>query len=69
MTQSRPGALRHTPSRAGVNDYFDGPRSRAEGFGNGTGDRDKTQVPRGHREGDRGPHAALITTTDRTREI
>ena len=27
-----PSALRHTPSRAGVNDYFDGPRSRAEGF-------------------------------------
>jgi hypothetical protein len=32
-------------------------------FGNGTGDRDKTQVPRGNREGDRGPRAALIATT------
>ncbi len=38
-------------------------------LGNGTGDRDKTQVPRGHREGDRGPRAALIITTDRMREI
>jgi hypothetical protein len=38
-------------------------------LGNGTGDRDKTQVPSGHREGDRGPRAALIIRTDRTREI
>ena len=62
MTQSRPSALRHAPFRAGVNDStVPGPVLRD--LGNGTGDRDKTQVPRGHREGDRGPRAALIATT------
>ena len=35
-------------------------------FGNGTGDRDKTQVPRGHREGDRGPRAVRRGDEHRT---
>src|SRR6266849_9630287 len=47
-----PGAFPHTPPCAWARGYFDGStRSRAEG---GTGRRNKTPIPGGHHEGDRG---------------
>ncbi len=53
------------PFRAGANDCFDeNRRSHAEG---GTGRRNETSAPTGHREGNRG--RVRITTTDRTRKI